>query len=166
MLRQRAYDVVEIDGALVRLADEMIDTMYSAPGLGLAAPQIGVQKRFFVYDLDDDSGPHVIVNPVIEEFDGEWAFEEGCLSVPGLSWEIVRPKKVLMSGVDLDGNDLSLEADELLARLYQHELDHLDGVLLIDRLDEDQKREAKRAVRQLMLDATEAQVEDSVLRLH
>jgi peptide deformylase len=165
VLRQRAREVTDIDAALVRLADDMVDTMYAAPGLGLAATQIGVQQRFFVYDVGDETGPHVIVNPVIEESDGEWLYDEGCLSVPGLSWEILRPKTVHLTGVDLDGNEVSVEADELLARLYQHELDHLDGVLLIDRLDEDQQREAKRAVRELMLGASEEQVEDAVLRL-
>jgi peptide deformylase len=165
VLRQRAREVTDIDAALVRLADDMVDTMYAAPGLGLAATQIGVQQRFFVYDVGDETGAHIIINPVIEESEGEWLYDEGCLSVPGLSWAIVRPKTVHLTGIDLDGNDVSVEADELLARLYQHELDHLDGVLLIDRLDEDQQREAKRAVRELMLGASEEQVEGAVLRL-
>ena len=128
VLRQKARDVTDIDGSLVRLVDDMLETMYEAPGIGLAAPQVGVQKRLFVWDLGD--GPEVIVNPEIVESDGEWVFEEGCLSVPGLSWEIVRPKIVHVVGLDLDGNELSFEADELEARLFQHELDHLDGTLL------------------------------------
>ncbi len=165
VLRQRAREIADIDAALVRLAGDMVQTMYEAPGLGLAATQVGVQQRLFVYDLGDDTGPHAIVNPVIEESAGEWAYEEGCLSVPGLSWEIVRPKVVHLTGLDLDGNEVSVEADELLARLYQHELDHLDGVLLIDRLDEDQRHEAKRLVRELMLEASEQDVDDAVLRL-
>lgn len=149
VLKQRAREVDEIDGALAKLVDDMIQTMYDAPGVGLAAPQVGVQKRLFVYDIGE--GPRALVNPVIEESDGEWTFVEGCLSVPGLSWEIVRPKQVHLTGLDLDGNEVSIEADELAARMYQHELDHLDGVLMTERLDEDQKREAKRAVRELML---------------
>jgi peptide deformylase len=124
-----------------------------------------VQQRFFVYDIGDETGPHVLINPVIQEAEGEWTYDEGCLSVPGLSWEIVRPKVVHMTGLDLDGNEISIEADELLARLYQHELDHLDGVLLFDRLDDEQRREAKRAVRELMMGASDEQVEDAVLRL-
>jgi peptide deformylase len=149
VLQQRANDVADIDGALVRLIDNMFDSMYAAPGLGLAAPQIGVRKRIFVYDIDDD--PKVVINPEIVESRGEWAFEEGCLSVPGLAWEIVRPKEIHLRGLDLDGNQVDIEADELLGRVFQHELDHLDGVLLVDHLDEEQRREAKRALRELMI---------------
>lgn len=151
VLRQPAAPVIEIDGRLARLAEDMIATMYEAPGIGLAAPQVGVQKRLFVYDLQDGDGARVLVNPVISEARGEWVFEEGCLSVPGLSWEIVRPKEVHLTGHDLDGNEVSFEADELLARLFQHEVDHLDGILLIERLDDDQRRQAKRALRDLAL---------------
>ena len=88
----------------------MIETMHDAPGVGLAANQVGVQKRLFVYDKGD--GPHVVVNPVIVETSGEWVYEEGCLSVPGLSWEIVRPNAVHLKGFDLDGNELDIETDE------------------------------------------------------
>lgn len=146
VLTQRAAEVDDINGALVRLADDMLTTMYEAPGLGLAAPQVGVQKRLFVYDAGD--GPAVLVNPVISESSGEWAYEEGCLSVPGLSWEIIRPKEIHLTGYDLDGNEVSFEADELLSRLFQHELDHLDGVLLLEHLDEDQRKAAKKALRE------------------
>ena len=142
VLTQRAAEVDDINGALVRLADDMLTTMYDAPGLGLAAPQVGVQKRLFVYDAGD--GPAVLVNPVISETSGEWAYDEGCLSVPGLSWEIVRPKQIHLTGYDLDGNEVSFEADELLSRLFQHEMDHLDGVLLLARLDDEQRKDALR----------------------
>jgi peptide deformylase len=152
VLKQRAAEVVDVDGALVRLVDDMFTTMYEAPGIGLAAPQIGVQKRLFVYHLpDSDDGPHVILNPVIHETRGEWLHEEGCLSVPGLSFEIVRPKEVHLTGYDLEGNEVSLEADELLARLLQHELDHLDGVLLLEHLDPEQRKQAKRVLRERVL---------------
>ena len=151
VLKQRARDVTDIDAKLVRLVDEMVETMYEAPGVGLAAPQVGVQKRLFVWDIGDGTGAHAIVNPRIVESDGEWTYEEGCLSVPGLSWEISRPNHVHVVGHDLDGNELSFEASELEGRMFQHELDHLDGVLLVERLDEDQAREAKRQVRDLML---------------
>jgi peptide deformylase len=147
VLRQPAAEVTEIDDRLVRLAADMVTTMYEAPGIGLAAPQVGVQKRLFVYDLHDDRGPHTIVNPVISETRGEWVYEEGCLSVPGLSWEIVRPAEVYLTGLDLDGNEVSFEADELLARMFQHEVDHLDGVLLLERLDADQRKQAHRVLR-------------------
>lgn len=149
VLTQRAAEVDDINGALVRLADDMLTTMYDAPGLGLAAPQVGVQKRLFVYDTGD--GPAVLVNPVISESSGEWAYEEGCLSVPGLSWEIIRPKQIHLTGYDLDGNEVSFEADELLSRLFQHELDHLDGVLLLERLDDEQRKDALRTLRELTM---------------
>jgi len=151
VLKQKAGDVTDIDGKLVRLVDDMVETMYAAPGLGLAAPQVGVQKRLFVWDLQDGHGPQSIVNPEIVESDGEWVYEEGCLSVPGLSWEIVRPNRVHVVGRDLDGNEVSIEASELEGRMFQHELDHLNGVLLIERLDDDQAKAAKRQVRDLML---------------
>ena len=147
VLRQRAADVIDIDGKLARLADEMLTTMYEAPGLGLAAPQIGVRKRLFVYDVGE--GGKVVVNPTIAESDGEWAYDEGCLSVPGLSWEIVRPKLVHLKGYDLQGNEVSIEADEITARCFQHEMDHLDGVLLLERLDADTRKQALKRIREL-----------------
>jgi peptide deformylase len=152
VLRQRANEVTDIDGRLVAVVDGMTHALYEASGLAVAAPQVGVLKRLFVYDMQDETGPKVLLNPVIRESSGEWLFEEGCLSVPGLAWEIVRPKQVEVSGIDLDGNEVTFEADDLLARMFQHEIDHLDGVLLLDRLDDDQRKEAKRAVRQLQLD--------------
>jgi peptide deformylase len=149
VLRQRAAEVHDVDGRLVRLVDDMIDTMYAAPGVGLAAPQIGIERRLFVYDIGDGEGAKVIVNPVISEARGEWDFEEGCLSVPGLHWNIVRPKEVHLTGFDLDGRELSIEADEYLARVLQHELDHLDGVLLLERLDPDTRKQAMRTLRSM-----------------
>jgi peptide deformylase len=134
----------------------MIATLYDAAGLGLAAPQVGVQKRLFVYDLHDDEGPKVVVNPTISEARGEWTYEEGCLSVPGLSWEIVRPKEIHLTGHDLHGNDVSIEADELLSRLFQHELDHLDGRLLVDLLDDEQRKVAMRAMRERLMATSDA----------
>ncbi len=150
VLKQRATEVADVDGGLARLADDMIETMRAAPGLGLAAPQVGVQKRLFVYEMDDGEGPRVIVNPIITESRGEWTFDEGCLSVPGLYFPIVRPKEVHLTGFDLEGREISLEADELLARLLQHELDHLDGTLLLERLEPDQRKAAMRELRQRM----------------
>jgi peptide deformylase len=149
VLKQKAADITNVDGSLVRLAEDMIVTMREAPGIGLAAPQVGVQRRLFVYELQDETGPHVIVNPIISESRGEWEYEEGCLSVPGLAWPIVRPKEVHLSGFDLDGNEVSIEADELAARLFQHELDHLDGVLLLERLDKDTRKQALRTLREI-----------------
>jgi peptide deformylase len=150
VLRKVAKEISDIDTKLVKLADDMLETMYAEPGIGLAAPQVGVQRRFFVYDVGE--GPRAIVNPTITESNGEWVYEEGCLSVPGLSWEIVRPKEIHVTGYDLDGHEVSLEADELLSRLIQHELDHLDGVLLIDHLDDDRRRQAMKLVRERFVD--------------
>jgi peptide deformylase len=151
VLKQRAAEITDVDAALVRLAEDMVDTMRAAPGLGLAAPQVGVQKRLFVYEVpDDDQGPKTIINPRITETRGEWEYEEGCLSVPGLYFPIVRPKEIHLTGYDLDGNEVSLEADELLSRLLQHELDHLDGRLLLELLDPDQRKQAMRELRQRM----------------
>ncbi|MEZ5238090.1 MAG: peptide deformylase [Microthrixaceae bacterium] len=151
VLRRRAEEVADIDAAMVELAEEMFSVMYAAPGLGLAAPQVGVGQRFFVYDLGDETGPRVLVNPVITGSDGEWTFEEGCLSVPGQHFEVVRPRQIGVRGVDLEGNEVEFEADDLLARLIQHELDHLDGVLVLDHLDEDVRREAKRTLRRMQM---------------
>lgn len=148
VLKQVAKEVTDIDGALVRLVDDMLETMYDEPGLGLAAPQVGVRKRLFVYDLEEGEAPSVLINPEIIESDGQWEYLEGCLSVPGLSWTITRPKLVHIRGLDLDGNEVNIEADELEARLYQHEMDHLNGVLLVEHLDDEQKREAKKTLRQ------------------
>ena len=147
VLKQRAAEVTNVDGSLVRLVDDMVETMYEAPGVGLAAPQVGVQKRLFVYDLHDGLGARTIINPTITDRRGEWEYEEGCLSVPGLYFPIVRPKEVHLTGSDLDGNEVSIEADEFEARVFQHELDHLDGKLLLEHLDADQRKAAMKALR-------------------
>jgi peptide deformylase len=146
VLKQRARDVEDLDGGLAALVESMYETMYEAVGVGLAAPQIGVQRRLFTYDVGE--GPHAVVNPEIVASSGEWAFNEGCLSVPGFHFEIVRPKVVTLRGVRLDGTELEVEADEMLARVFQHEIDHLDGVLLLDRLEPDERKRALRALRE------------------
>jgi peptide deformylase len=145
VLKERTREVQEIDASVATLAESMIETMYEAPGSGLAANQIGVMRRIFVYDVGE--GPRAVVNPRIVESDGEWSYEEGCLSIPGLSWDIVRPNAVHLVGLDLDGNELSIEATELEGRVFQHELDHLDGILLVERLDADQRKEAMKILR-------------------
>ena len=162
VLRQIAAPIADIDGRVVRMVEDMIPSMYEAEGIGLAAPQVGIQKRLFVYDIGE--GPQTLVNPEVVESDGEWAFDEGCLSVPGLSFEIVRPKQVHVVGRDLDGNEVSIEADELLARLFQHELDHLDGILLLDHLDKKERKQALRDWREIVglrEDAARARPADS-----
>jgi peptide deformylase len=145
VLKQVARPVDDIDGSLVRLVDDMVETMYESEGAGLAAPQVGVQKRLFVYDVGD--GPEVVINPAIVEAQGEWYYDEGCLSIPGLRLGIVRPEKVHIRGLGIDGEELSIEADEFLARVFQHEVDHLDGVLMVERLEDDMRKQALRVLR-------------------
>jgi peptide deformylase len=155
VLKQVAQEVDHVDGALVKLVDDMVETMYDSDGAGLAATQIGVQKRLFVYDVGD--GPQVIINPTITESDGEWFHDEGCLSIPGLRIGILRPKQVLIEGWNLDGKSVSMEADEFLGRVFQHEVDHLDGILMLERMEEDMRKQALRILRdrQLGFDTTE-----------
>ena len=152
VLRTPAQEVPEIDDGLRQLADDMFATMYDAPGVGLAAPQVGIQKRLFVYDIGE--GPHAVVNPRLSHHRGEWTYEEGCLSVPGLSWPIVRSAEVHLDGLDLDGKEISVDVDDLLARVFQHECDHLDGVLLLERLDKRQRKQAMKALRERTLGLT------------
>jgi len=146
VLRQRSREVTELDGDLARLVDTMMETMHDAQGVGLAAPQVGVQKRLYTYDVVGDE-PGVLINPEIVDTRDEWTYEEGCLSIPGLHFDIVRPKVVTVRGLDLDGREVVLEGDEVMGRLIQHEIDHLDGVLLLERLDPDRRREALRELR-------------------
>jgi peptide deformylase len=154
VLKQAARPVEQVDGTLARLVDDMVETMYDSEGVGLAAPQVGVQKRLFVYDVGE--GPRTMINPSIVELEGEWYYDEGCLSIPGLRVGIVRPNRVHIQGYDLDGEALSVEADEFLGRVFQHEVDHLDGVLMLERLDDDLRRQALRVLRDrsLGLDTT------------
>ncbi len=155
VLKQAAREIEDIDATVVALVDDMIETMYEEEGAGLAAPQVGVQKRLFVYDIGD--GPTAVVNPTLVESEGEWYYEEGCLSIPGLRLGIVRPERVHITALDLEGREISFEADEFLGRVFQHEIDHLDGVLMIERLDDDLRKQALRVLRDraLGLDTTE-----------
>lgn len=146
VLKQRARDVEELDGSVAALVETMYETMYDAVGVGLAAPQVGVQRRIFTYDIGE--GPHAVLNPEIAESAGEWVYNEGCLSVPGIHFEIARPKVVTLRGLGVDGNEIEIEADEMLARVFQHEVDHLDGILLLDRLDPDERKRALRTLRE------------------
>lgn len=149
VLKTPAAAITNIDGKVVRLVDDMFDTLYASDsGIGLAAPQIGVQKQIFVWEIDDV--PMVIINPEIVESSGEWLYDEGCLSIPGLYVEMLRPNEVLMRGLDLDGNAVEIEANELMGRLFQHELDHLHGVLMFDRMSPDQRKEALAEYRRIL----------------
>lgn len=169
VLRQIAHEIDDVDGKLVALAQDMITTMYDAPGVGLAAPQVGVQKRLFVYDLGEGEGAKTVVNPVISESRGEFAYEEGCLSIPGMYFEILRPDEVHLTGYDLDGNEVSLEVDGFVGRVFQHELDHLNGVLMLDLLDEQRRKEAMSILRdrqlKVAISPTESDAEPRRLKL-
>jgi peptide deformylase len=144
-------EITDIDAKIVALSLTMIETMYRAPGVGLAANQVGISKRMFVYDSGDGLGPRTVINPRIVETSGEWLFEEGCLSVPGLSWEIARPNKVHLLGLDLDGNELDLEVEEYHARIFLHETDHLDGKLLLHCLTPEQEVESRKDIRKIRM---------------
>lgn len=145
VLRQPAREVEEFDDALRRLAEDMIETMHDAPGVGLAAPQVGRSIRLFVFDVGE--GPQAIANPVLSGFQGEQEGEEGCLSIPGLYYELRRANRVTLEGFDLDGNPVRMDGEELLARVFQHEVDHLDGVLYIERLDPERRKQAMADIR-------------------
>ncbi|HEY5664115.1 MAG TPA: peptide deformylase [Ilumatobacter sp.] len=152
VLKSKAAPITDVDGKLVRLVDEMFVTLHdSGLGIALAAPQIGVQKQVFVWNLDGTR--QAIFNPEIVDSDGEWVYDEGCLSIPGLYVEMVRPKTVLMRGIDIHGEVVEREADELEARMYQHELDHLHGVLMFDRMQPDQRKQAIAEFRRLEREA-------------
>ncbi|HHC07127.1 MAG TPA: peptide deformylase [Actinobacteria bacterium] len=144
VLRTPAAEVTEFDDALDKLVEDMLETMYAAPGVGLAAPQIGVPKRVFVADIGE--GPFELVNPEIVEVRGAWEYEEGCLSVPGRFWPITRSAYVRARGVDRRGRPVTYEGDELMGRVLQHEIDHLEGILLLERLP---KRVRTRVLREL-----------------
>lgn len=146
VLRQPAASVETIDDALLKLVDDMLQTMYDAPGVGLAAQQVGVLQRLFVYDVGE--GPGVLLNPEILETSGEWTYEEGCLSVPGLFFPITRAETVHVRGLDLDGDTVDYEGHELLGRVFLHESDHLHGTLLLDRLEKAARKQAMRALRE------------------
>lgn len=154
ILHQVSNEIQTIDAKVAALAESMIETMYDAPGVGLAGNQIGIQRRIFVYDDGEGAGPRVVINPRIVEREGEELMDEGCLSVPGLSFEVPRALRVHLVGLDLEGNALDIYAEGFQAHIFQHETDHLDGFLLIDRIDEEQRREAKRALRKMSIRAT------------
>jgi peptide deformylase len=131
----RRVDPREIREPLFQqLIDDMFETMYAAPGVGLAAPQVNVSKRLFVMDVhDDEHEPAVVINPKLERLGEEIELKEGCLSVPGMVGEIVRRTRVAVTGLDRNGEKLRIEGEGLLAQCLQHEIDHLDGKLYVDR---------------------------------
>ena len=150
VLHEPAAAVAEIDSTIATLAHDMVDTMHAAPGIGLAAPQIGVPLRVIVVDLsvgEDQKQLIELVNPEILEKAGEQRQEEGCLSVPGYGGSPVRPARVTVRGLDLEGKERIYTATELLARAFCHEVDHLDGLLFVDRLSPLKRDLLKRRLR-------------------
>lgn len=145
-LKQKADSVdPKTDRQLARLAKQMAKLMYSAHGIGLAATQLGVQKRIIVFDLGDDKQPFALCNPVIvERSDDTEIDDEGCLSLPGISVPVERALSVVCEGEDLKGERVRIEADSLFARMLQHETDHLDGILILDRATPEERKAAIR----------------------
>ena len=146
VLRQRADEVVDFDKELRRLVEDLTDTMLGAPGAGLAAPQIGVGLRVFTWNIEGDVGH--LVNPVLDLSEDTQDGPEGCLSIPGLAIDCRRALSVVAKGFDQHGEPVTIEGSELLARAIQHETDHLDGVLFVDRLDIERRKEAMRYIRE------------------
>ena len=158
-LREVAQPVDRVDDEIRALVDDMAETMYAAPGVGLAATQIGVNKRVFVIDIAGDNEPselRVFINPEILELDGVQTWNEGCLSFPGVSEEIKRAERVKVRALGVDGQPFVLEADGLLAVAVQHENDHLNGVLMIDKLSALKKRMMSRKLEQAQRDEANA----------
>jgi peptide deformylase len=150
VLHEKSAPVSDIDGAVHALFDDMVASMYAAPGIGLAAPQIGVPLRVIVIDLsvgEDRSKLIRLVNPEIVEREGEQKHEEGCLSIPGYAGSPVRPSRVVARGLDPEGKEQVYEATELLARAFCHEIDHIDGLLFVDRLSPLKRDLMKRRLR-------------------
>jgi peptide deformylase len=151
-LQRPATAVVDFGGGLQGLVNDMIETMHAAPGIGLAASQIGVELRLFILDLSvgrKASDLQVLVNPEIVERDGLQLEEEGCLSMPGFSATVLRPKRIVVRALDRDGSPKTVEGTGLLARALQHELDHLDGLLYVQRLRGLQRAVIRRRIRKL-----------------
>ncbi|MEX2587036.1 MAG: peptide deformylase [Actinomycetota bacterium] len=147
VLRTRASEVAEVDRAAKRLMKSMIQTMEQAPGIGLAATQVGVLKRIIVWEWEQEQGQ--LANPAIVERGGEVEDEEGCLSLPGLLYPVVRSQWVVVEGLSAGGEYVRVEAEDMPARILQHEIDHLDGVLFIDHLSEELRREALSRLRNM-----------------
>jgi len=148
VLRTPARDVETFDDLLAKLCDNMLETMYEAPGVGLAAPQVGLAIRFFVFDAGDGSGPNAIANPVLSNLDGVQEDDEGCLSIPNLYFPTARALSAHVTGQDVKGRPIELEGEELIARIFQHETDHVNGTLFIDRLAPDERRKAMAEIRE------------------
>jgi peptide deformylase len=147
ILRRRADEVAEVTDDIRKLAEDMIETMYDETGIGLAASQIGVPLRLMIVGDERGRNPRALVNPVVTDHGGEVTAEEGCLSIPGVFADVTRAEWIRLDAHDLDGRPVSIRARGFQARVYQHEMDHLDGILFIDRLDPVTRDRIKRRIK-------------------
>lgn len=151
-LKRVADPVREINEEIINLARDMVDTMHQAPGIGLAAPQVNVSKRLITVDLSIGTSPDeiiILINPEITHEEGKLSYEEGCLSVPEIKEKVVRPKHIVVKGIDLKGEKVEIIAEDLLARVFCHEIDHLNGKLFIDRLSPLKRRLINKKIKNL-----------------
>ena len=155
VLHQKAKRVSQVDRTIQRLIDDMIETMRAAPGVGLAGPQVGLPLRLAVIEVDDEVT--VIVNPEITKLVGEVELDEGCLSIPGFWGTVKRAEKVTVKAKDRNGKDFRLTAEGLLAQALQHEIDHLDGMLYVDRMESLEKLKRSEPIRKLEADQIAAE---------
>ena len=162
VLHEKALPIEEITEEDYQIANRMLATMYSNPiGIGLAATQVGILRRLIVIDIDrddPDNAPIVLINPEIREQEGESIIEEGCLSIPELKAEVKRPEKVIASARTLDDEEIVIEDESLLARVLQHEIDHLNGILFIDHLSRKKQKRLKAKLRQIRQEYAEISV--------
>jgi peptide deformylase len=150
VLREPAKPVERFDRALGQLATDMLETMYDAPGVGLAGPQVGISLRLFVFD-DGEHGPMFVANPELREADGDATEEEGCLSIPGPYHPTARARRIRCRGLDVNGDAVDIVGEGLAARIFQHETDHLHGTLYIDRLDDEGRKAVLAELRRIEL---------------
>jgi peptide deformylase len=158
VLRVKCSDVTELDDKLRKLAADMVETMHAAPGVGLAAPQVGVELRLAVVDTsvgEDPNQIHVLINPQIVRREGLETESEGCLSLPGISDKVDRPTSITVRAVDLEGKPMEINAEGWLARVFCHEIDHLDGILFTDHLRGLRKERARRQLKRLAAEREE-----------
>ena len=157
ILRQRTQEVTNLNGDLQQLVDDMVETMYAAPGVGLAANQVGSPHRLFVANPAEDHDPStllVVINPELVESDGERVGEEGCLSVPDFREEVRRAGRVVLRGLDRNGKPIEVEGRDLLGRIFQHEMDHLNGLFFVDRLSPAKRDILLRKLKKAFLEPT------------
>jgi len=153
-LRNIASPIEKVTSKISDLANAMLETMYDAPGIGLAGPQVGALHRIFVADIGNPEDktvkkPLVFINPILKEVSGEMKYEEGCLSLPGIREIVHRPSAIVVSSLDIEGNEFTLKAEGLLAICIQHELDHLNGILFTDHLQGLKKKLAMKKLEKL-----------------